>query len=121
MWYTVTGRLNDLKRPMDSNIKNIFKKPAESQNSRVLNPTDLLRHAAAIIRFDKEAALNAQKDVTDMATLSNDQSIPKTTISLENMTSHRGGVSISDRSKLESNKSTPPENIVTFSNRKKDQ
>ncbi len=104
---------------MDSNIKNIFKKPSDVKKDAVLNPADLLRHAAAIIRFDKESALNSQKNVYDLVAPSNDSESKRPT-SLENLTSNRGSVTITDKSKNNSAETAAPKNLVSFSSQKMD-
>lgn len=90
-------------------------KTGSSPKQKLLTPADILRHAEAIIRFDREVALRTQDALTDLVTPSQDhrEGTPAAMSTLETLCGAGGAI------KFKSD-SAAPQNVVSFAARKKE-
>ena len=98
---------------MKDSPKNRFSKKPANKVSPVLTPSELLKHAESIIRFDSETAIRAQHGLTDLVSPSNDKGESPKTTSLEVLCGNSGGVKVKSDAKT-------PANVFAFTIPKKD-
>lgn len=94
--------------------KNVRSIGTPQAKKELLTASELLKHAEAIIRFDKEAAMRSQQGVSDLVAPSNDQreaTAPRTS-SLDELCGKAGTVRVQS--------TATPQNVVPIGTRKKD-